>query len=152
MFLYTRKIYNDTDSNDETCTGKAFNLAMYNEISISKGDSEKTVRIMEASGGDNDGYSLLVAERTYTNGDGFVFAVLDINSTEILQKLFDSIIDAMGKGREVYCVDDFYKEIDLSSVKIFKDEYDKTPLDIDLKEIFCQNKKIEQLAEHHKAL
>lgn len=111
MFLYTRKFYNDPNSEDKTCTRKAINLNMYNEISIFKGDDEKAVRIMKTMGSTlKSGDSLFIAERTLIDDDGFIFALLDVNNAEILQKLFDSVINAMNKGKEVYCVDDFYKE------------------------------------------
>lgn len=106
MFLYTRNFWRDNCN--KVNTRAAYNLNMYTQISIATKD--KCDIIAEALDSSIHGEErFLVAEIPKTN-EGFVFALLDVNEPEMLQKLFDDIIKAISENRSVYYVDDFYKE------------------------------------------
>ena len=105
MILYTRCLFNNPII-DNVFTRKAYNLSLYNEIGIPTG--EKSDRIMQTAGGRlRKGESILVAE--ISHADSFTFAILDRNTSVVLQKLFDSIVAAIAENKSVYYVDDFYK-------------------------------------------
>ena len=111
MILYTRSFF--YDHVDNIYARKAYNLSLYNEIGIPF--SEKADRIMQVSGGYLlKGESILVAE--INREESITFAILDRNSFEVEQKLFDSIIAAMAENKSVYYVDDFYKANGLTEV------------------------------------
>lgn len=106
MLLYTRSYFYNHD--DKIYTRKLYNLSMYNEIGIPSLSCKKTNEIMKTAGGLlREDESILVAERNYESS--FTFAILDRNSSEVLQKLLDSIVAAMAENISVYYVDDFYK-------------------------------------------
>lgn len=104
MILYTRSFWGNLPNFQ---TRKAYNLYMYNETGIAT--REKADRIVKTAGGQLYGNeTILVAEISHADGS-FTFAILDRNSPAVLQKLFDSIVEAIAENRSVYYVDDFYK-------------------------------------------
>ncbi len=106
MILYTRNFW--SDHYDNVLTRTAYNLSMYNKISVAT--TEKCEIIAKAAEGKlQKGTRFLVAEINYPNSE-FAFALLDVNRPEVLQKLLDSIIAAIAQNKSVFYVDDFYME------------------------------------------
>jgi|GEM_PF-5782647 hypothetical protein len=105
MILYTRRFWRSNI--DNVNTRKAYNLSMYNVIEIAT--KEKADQITQKLDGRlcND-QSILIAEIDFDTR-GFAFALLDRNTPAVLNKLFDSIIEAIAENKSVYYVDDFYK-------------------------------------------
>lgn len=112
MIIYTRSFFN---IDDKFLAKKAFNISMYEEISITS--SERTANILKSTYSDenskntiNSNCRFLVATKNYCNGNGYTFAVIDINTCEFLQELMDDIIQAIAENKSVYYVEDFYKK------------------------------------------
>lgn len=112
MIIYTRNIFN---IDDKFLAKKAFNLSMYEVISIT--NSKRTADIVKSAYSDENRKNtissncrLLAATKNDCYGNGYTFAVIDINTCEFLQELMDDIMQAVAENKSVYYVEDFYKK------------------------------------------
>lgn len=107
MIIYTRNVFN---IDNQFLAKKAFNLSMYEEVSITS--SKRKADILKSANGNgiNSNCRLLVATRNDCYGNDYTFAVIDINTCEFLQELMDDIIQAVAENKNVYYVEDFYKK------------------------------------------